>query len=170
MSQRKLMVLLTICAILVVALSFAVVRNPRFQKWYNPPTAGLPQANEVAEMRAGLRESHVGFSRISEFVVSEDHVPIILRWLEPAEYVSRPPIRPPDELGEIRIKTKDGRELHLRFYWAGKNPAVFTFDGEDHFWGNDEDEQGHWVGDGGIRLGKAIRRTFEASTQGGSTP
>jgi hypothetical protein len=95
-------------------------------------------------------------------VVPAEHVAGVLYWLRPGEYVSQPPIFPQDELGEIWIKTKSGREFRLRFYWAGKNPAVFTFDGTDHFWGNDEDEKGEWH-DGGSRLALAVRKAFEAS-------
>jgi hypothetical protein len=163
MLRRKRFILMAGTATLLIAgVVFAVVSNPRFQKWYRPPVAIVPSVDDVAEMRATLLDSQVGFQRTPEFVIPADRVGVILHWLRPGEYVSQPPIFPHDELGEIWIQTKTGREFHLRFYSAGKNPAVYTFDGTDYFWGNAEDEQGHWV-DGGIRLGKAVREAFEAS-------
>src|SRR6516225_8155837 len=139
--QRRLLLVVGLSALLLAGLTYSVIRTPRFQKWYRPPVAQLPNADEVTEMRASLLASELGFASIPEFVVHREHVPVILRWLQPGEYVPDPPIFPQNELGTIWIKTTTGRELHLRFYWAGKNPAVYTFDGIDHFWGNAEDEQ-----------------------------
>jgi len=95
-------------------------------------------------------------------VVTAEHIPAILRWLQPGEYVPNPPIFPHDMLGEIWIKTNSGSEVRLRFYTAGKNPAVYTVDGIDHFWGSHQDEQGRWV-DGGVGLGRAVRTAFDAT-------
>jgi hypothetical protein len=162
MRRPRLWVVIGVAVLLTTGTTLAVIRSPRFQKWYKPPVIVLPDDSEVAEMRASLLESQVGFPRVPEFVVPGNHVPVILRWLRPGEYVSDPPTFPQDELGAIWIKTKTGKEIRLRFFWAGKNPVVYTIDGTDYFWGNDEDEQGHWV-DGGIRLGKAVQTAFETS-------
>jgi hypothetical protein len=162
MRRDRLLIILGVVALLVGGVTYAVLSNDRFQKWYRPPIVDLPSDEDVLEMRASLLESEVGFPHTPEFVVPRGHVPDILHWLRPGEYVPNPPIFPQQELGELQIRSKSGRELHLRFYWAGKNPAVYTFDGTDYFWGNGEDEHGRWV-DGGIRLGKAVQAAFEAS-------
>jgi hypothetical protein len=160
--MRRTSVFIVAGIIVLTALLFVIANGRPMWTWFRPPVAGLPNADEVAEMRASLLEGPVGFPRTPEFIVPADHVPVILGWLWPGDYDAKPPIFPHDELGEILIKTKTGRELRLRFYWAGKNPAVYTFDGSDYFWGNGEDEQGKWV-DGGGQLCKAIRAAFEAS-------
>jgi hypothetical protein len=161
MRRKQLLILLGVVALLIGGAVYAVLSNDRFQKWRRPPTVDLPSEDDVFEMRASLLESEVGFPRTPEFVVPASHVPAILRWLRPGEYVPHPPILPHNELGEIWIKTNAGRELHLRFYDAGVNPVVYTLDGTDHFWGNAEDERGRY--DGGIGLGKAVRAASEAT-------
>jgi hypothetical protein len=152
-----------VVGLLVAGLTVAVVSSTRFQKRYRPPAARLPDAEDVAEMRAGLEESRsLGFPRTPEFVVPSEYVPVILRWLQPGDYVPDPPIFPHDELGQFQIRTKSRGDIRIRFYWAGKNPAVYTFDGTDYFWGNGKDESGEPV-DGGIWLGKAVRAAYECS-------
>jgi hypothetical protein len=65
-------------------------------------------------------------------VVPTEHVPVIMGWLRPAEHTREPwTLSPWDELGQIVIRTRDGQELRVQFYWAGKNPAVLTPNGED---------------------------------------
>jgi hypothetical protein len=154
-----------IVAIFVVSgVGLSVVRSPNFQKWYNPPVLLVPADDEVVELRASMRASQVFFEPIPEFVVPPEHVPAVLGWLRPLEYVSDPPIYPEhDELGEIVIRAaRSGQELRLRFYWAGKNPAVVTRDGMDHFWGRGVDDQGR-PRDGGSCLGNAIREANKAA-------
>lgn len=142
----------------------AVIRAPRFQKWYEPPVLTLPADDEVAEVRASLRASDTGFPETPEFTVPPEDVPHVLRWVRPAAYVRQPPLFPnQDELGQLRIRTRSGGELVLRFYWAGKNPAVLTADGGDYFWGPSVlSERGHWM-DGGMSLANAVRTAFERS-------
>jgi hypothetical protein len=164
MRRNRLLLILGVVALLIAGVFYAVISNDRFQKWYRPPIVDLPSVDDVVEMRASLLEWGIGlrgWPPTPEFVVPAEHVPVILRWLRPGEYVPNPPIFPQDELGEIWIKTKGGKELHLRFFWAGHNPVVYTFDGNDHFWGEAEDEQGgYW---GGIGLGDAVRAASRAS-------
>jgi hypothetical protein len=149
--------------VLVVGLSAAAIRTTRFQKWYRPPVIVLPDDDDVAEMVASLRTSQIGLEAVPEFVVPAEHVPAVLAWLRPAEYIEKPwRIDQFDELGEVVIRTRDGREVRLRFYWAGKNPAVLTADGEDQFWGRGIDDKGHPC-DGGIRLAIAVREAHKAS-------
>ena len=147
---------------LLAGASLAIVWMTRFQKWYRPPALDLPADEAVSEVRASLRASQVGFKAIPEFIVPAEHAPIILSWLRPAKYIrERWPLEILDELGEIVIVTRNGAELRLRFYWAGKNPAVLTINGEDQFYGRGIDDEGDPV-DGGIRLGKAIREAYRA--------
>jgi hypothetical protein len=160
---RWLVLLIAILAVGVVLLP--VVRSPRFQKWYNPPVLLVPADDEVAEVRASLWASPVALEPIPEFVVPPEHVPVVLGWLRPLEYVSNPPIYPEhDEFGELVIRTRSGQELRLRVFWAGKNPAVVTSDGVDHFWGRGIDDEGR-PRDGGSCLSNALRAANRAAKQ-----
>jgi hypothetical protein len=164
MRRNRFLLILGVVALLTAGVFYAVTSSGRFQKWYRPPIADLPSEDDVTEMRASLLEWGIGlrgWPRTPEFVVPAEHVPVILHWLRPGEYVPNPPIFSHDELGTIWIKTKGGKELHLRFFWAGHNPVVYTFDGDDHFWGEAEDQQGMYLG--GIGLGNAVRAASKAS-------
>ena len=155
---------LVLIAALVGGITVVIIRSPRFQKWYEPPVLALPADDEVAEVRASLRASDFGFRETPEFIVPPDDVARVLRWVRPAEYVRQPPVfANQDELGQLRIRTHSGRELVLRFYWAGKNPAVLTAEGVDYFWGPSvQSESGHWL-DGGMGLVNAVRIASERS-------
>jgi hypothetical protein len=162
MRQRRLCLALGIALILVTELTVTIIRTPSFQKSYRPPVLDLPADDEVVEMQASLRESWVGFEAVPEFVFPEEHVPVILSWLRPAEYIREGwRLDTLAELGEVVIRTRNGRELRLHFYWAGKNPAVLTPNGEDQFYGRGVDDEGRPV-DGGIGLGKAVRDAYKA--------
>jgi hypothetical protein len=164
MQRNRLLLILGVVTLLIAGVLYAVLSSDRFQKRRRPPIVELPSVDDVVEMRASLLEWGIGlrgWPGTPEFVVPAERVPVILRWLRPGEYVPNPPIFPDGELGLIRIKTKGGKELHLRFFWAGHNPVVYTFDGKDHFWGEAEDERGMYLG--GIGLGNAVRAASEAS-------
>src|SRR6516225_8846079 len=112
MLRRKRILILAVASTLLIAgIMVAALSSTSFRKWYRPPIAELPCADDVAEMRASLLESPLGLPRTPEFVVPAEHVAGVLYWLRPGEYVSQPPIFPQDELGEIWIKTKSGREF-----------------------------------------------------------
>ena len=163
MRPWRLCLALGIGITLVAVLTVAIVRTPRVQKWYSPPVLHVPADDEVVEMRASLRGSQVGFEAVPEFVVPEEHVAVILSWLRPAEYIQEAwPLDMLDELGEVAIRTRSDGELRLRFYWAGKNPAVLTADGINQFYGRGVNVEGSPV-DGGIRLGKAVREAYKPS-------
>jgi hypothetical protein len=161
-------------AVLLITLfaGIAITRTTRFQKWYQPPTFYLPADDEVAEIRASLKESEVSWPGISEFKVPADHVPGILDQLRPAKYNSEPWElgRINVELGEIVIRTKSGEEIRLHFYDAGVNPVLFTSDGVDQFFGkvesyklkNGEHEFDKGV-PGGLKLSNLVRRATEAA-------
>src|ERR1700722_7612353 len=155
MRHKRLQIIVAVGALLVVGLTVALFLQPHFWKRRDPPVAELPNAEDVAEMRARLRESHVGFSKTPEFVGPRDHVAEILRWLQPAEYEHDPPLLPINELGEIQITDKSGKIFRIRFFWAGHNPAVFALNGTEYFWGPVVMEKGRGV-DGGIRLAKKV--------------
>jgi hypothetical protein len=147
---------------LFAGASVAVIRTPRFQKWYHPPEMVLPADEEVAEVRASLRASQVGFEAVPEFVVPAEHVPIILGWLRPAEFIREPwRLDELEQLGEVVILARSGRHVRVRFYWSGKNPAVLNVNDADQFYGRGIDDEGAPV-DGGIRLGKAIQEAYRA--------
>ena len=151
----------------VGCIAVVVVRSPRFQKWRNPPVFALPADGEVAEMRASLRGSQTLFDAILEFVVPPQHVPLVLDWLRPGEYIQEPwRLDLLDELGEVIIRTRDGRELRLQFFDAGKNPSVLALDGENQFYGRggvvDFGGDPHSVA-GGLGLGIAVREANKAS-------
>jgi hypothetical protein len=144
-------------AVLLAGVALAVGLHRRFF----PPVLPLPADDAVVEMRASLRPSRAG-KAVPQFVVPADHVPLILEWLRPGEHVRGPlPLERLDELGEVAIRTKSGRELWLWFYSAGRGPAVIvcTPDGEDQFHGRGTDGEGGPV-DGGLRLRKAVEDAF----------
>src|SRR5438045_1314903 len=102
--------------VLVVALGAAlavsaVILLPLLRQ-VPPPVLELPTDEEVVELRASLWSNQLDFLRASEFTVPADRVPLVMRWLRPADYVAKPPIfLDRDELGELRIRVRDGREL-----------------------------------------------------------
>jgi hypothetical protein len=157
MRRRRACLLISVAVLLTTGTALAV----RFRKWYAPPVLALPADDEVVEMRASLRPSPAG-KAAPQFVVPADHVPLILEWLRPGEYVRAPlPLGRLDELGEVAIRTKSGRELWLWFYAAGQGPAVVVCapGGEDQFYGRGVDGEGRPV-DGGLRLRKAVEDAF----------
>jgi hypothetical protein len=164
MKRRRLWLGYVAAVLILGGFAAGVLRSPRFQKWYEPPVLMLPADDEVAEMRASLRASEFGFRETTEFAVPPEDVPHVLHWVRPAEYVRQPPVFPgQNELGQLRISTRAGRELVLRFYWAGKNPAALSADSVDYFWGpSRQDESGHWL-DGGMGLANAVRVASERS-------
>jgi hypothetical protein len=156
---------LVIGVLVVGGVVLAVVASPRFQKWYNPPVLAVPGDEEVIEIRASLRGvAQLGVPETPEFVVPADRVPLVMWWLRPAEDDSHPPLFPdPDELGKVCIRTRDGRELRLRFFEAGKGPVVFTADGIDFFLGAiRQSESGDWLA-GSMGLAYDIRDAADAS-------
>jgi hypothetical protein len=64
------------------------------QKLFKPPVMNLPGAADVAEMRASLTKSDVGFPETPEFVIPQSQVESILKWLRPSKYVPDPPNLP----------------------------------------------------------------------------
>jgi hypothetical protein len=163
MRRRRVYLVLGIGLLFAAGLTVAVVRTPWFQNWHNPPALALPADNEVAEVCASLRKFQVAFSAVPEFIVPAEHVPVILSWLRPAEFRGERwnPLAV-DELGEVVIRTRDGREIRLEFYWTGKNGVMFTPDGKDQFFGRGIDHAGRYV-DGGMCLRNAIEEAFKAS-------
>ena len=67
--------------LVALALGVAVICLPQFQKWYQPPVLVLPQDDDVAEVRASLREFKVlgDESTIPEFVVPKAEVPAAIQ-------------------------------------------------------------------------------------------
>ena len=156
--MRRKLVIGGIAGVLV-GVSLLVVllfRLTEFQKWTTPPVANLPEDADVESLTASLRGSEVGFEPIPEFAVPPVHIARILFWLRPSKYERRPPIFPNDLLGELKITTKHGEVIAIKFFWAGVNPPVFTTNGVDYFLGGGIIEENDHGIDGGIRLGKAI--------------
>jgi hypothetical protein len=102
-------------------------------------------------------------------VVPRAHVPYILHWLQPAEYI-RDPWRLDllAEMGQIVIRTRTGAEVCVRFFDAGHNPAVLTVDGVNQFYGRNEmvpfgDEKRPIFG--GVTLAVQVLRAREAANR-----
>lgn len=161
--------------IVAIGIVAGITQFPSIQRTLHPPVLSILSDDEVTELRASLCESKGGIGDdkpLPEFVVPEKHVPLILHWLRPAKYESRPPIFPEsDELGEVVIKNRSGEEMRLRFFFAGHNPVVFTPDGVNYFYGwNDGIDRSGNNGvepppaiSGGIELMLAIKEAFKAS-------
>jgi hypothetical protein len=169
MSRRRLLIVVGVIVVAIVLLLGAILSPPQFLK---RPTLILPEAGEVAEMRASLRKLDSDREEVPEFVVPTEHVPRILRWLRPTEYDPRQRDGPHlDELGSIRIWSKSGDEVSIRFYSFGVNPAVLTANGADYFGGPLES----WLEarepltdggpDGGYRIRREVEEAFKASRQ-----
>jgi hypothetical protein len=166
--RRRWILLVLLVGSAAVALTVVLVRSPRFQKWYRPPVLVLPEADEIAEMRA--RAFHVEAwpwtEATQEFVVPPAHVPHLLHWLRPSQYAGYEfsvnadnPIYPVS--CEILIRTQSRLELRLVCREWGKNPVAFTPNGEDYFLGDAVDEDGRYIG--GIGLHIAVRNAHDAA-------
>lgn len=134
-----------------------------------PPALAIPADDEIAEVRASLYDSALGFKEIPEFVVAPEHVPIILGHLRPAEYIrDRWNLEMLPEVGHVAIRSRDGSELKIRFFTAGHNPAVLTVDGANLYygWSDGIDRSGSApppAHDGGVALGIAIEKAFKSA-------
>ena len=158
MRRRRAILVLGVAVLFAAGVDLAA----RHRKRYYPPVLALPADDEVVEMRACFRRAPAGKAS-RQFVVPDDHVPRILEWLRPGEYVRETlPLDRLQELGELGIRTKSGRELWLWFYSAGQGPAVIVCDpdGEDQFHGRGTDREGRPV-DGGLGLRKAVEDALE---------
>ena len=148
----------------VIAATLVILLLPN----RTPPVLAIPADEEVVEVRASIRESEFGFGPTPEFVVPAEHVSIILGHLRPPEYMRKNwNLEWLTEVGYVVVRSRDGRELKVRFFEAGHNPAVFTVDGANQFYGwsdpNAKDVGGTpAVQDGGIVLGLAIEKAFMA--------
>jgi hypothetical protein len=109
----------------------------RWFTWHEPQVPVIPAVAEVAEMRISLSQHCFGSEGMAEFTVPQEHVPGLLGWLQPTEYIRKPWRLEWLKAGEVIIKTTDGGEMRLRFYDAGVNPAVLSADGVDQFYGPD---------------------------------
>jgi hypothetical protein len=157
MRRRRAILAIGGAVLLAAVVDLAV----RYRKRYYPPVLTLPADDEVVEMRASFRLAPAG-KTVRPFVVPDNHVPRILEWLRPGEYVREPlPLDRLQELGEVAIRTKSGRELWLWFYGAGQGPAVIVCDpgGENQFYGRGVDGEGRPV-NGGLGLRKAVEEAF----------
>jgi hypothetical protein len=162
MRRQRLWLVLGTGILGAAGLTIAVVRTRHFQKYYNPPVFVLPADDEVADMRACLREFQGVWPAVPEFTVPPAHVPVILGWLRPAEYRGQWSPRLAERLGDVVFRTRNGAETRLMFYSTGKNGVVFTTDGEDYFFGRGINPKGGYV-DGGICLGYAIQEAYQVS-------
>jgi hypothetical protein len=118
------------------------------------PTLTLPPVGDIKSVKATLHGFHDVFQPIAQFEVQREDWGELLGWLRPARYESTQwPLDKIDQLGVISIVVKDGRQLHLRFYWTGHNPVLFSPDGTTQFVGHAVND----FEDGGLQLAKAIR-------------
>ncbi len=123
----------------VGALAVTLFSDARVRVWLWPPTptAVLPAAADVIEMKAkyfGIEGLEV--SSRPEFAVPLDQVGKILSLLQPAAYAPRPMNEPHDLFGELLIVDRSRNEIRLRYWWTGHNPVCFTLNGKDYFWGS----------------------------------
>ena len=151
--------------LLVSATATFVLRTPHYQKRREPQALVIPPAAEVSELRIHLSAHCFGFKPIANLVVPREHVSAILGWLRPSEHI-REPWRL-DQLvgGEAIIKTRDGKEMSVRFYDAGVNPAVLTANGVDQFYGPDFQGETRY---GAIGFADAIRAAYHESRRQGN--
>jgi hypothetical protein len=99
MRRRRAILVLGVAVLLTAGVGLAV----RYRKLYAPPVLALPADDEVVEMRASFRRAPAG-KAVPQFVVPADHVPLILEWLRPGEYVREP--RPLDRLSTGQARTR----------------------------------------------------------------
>jgi hypothetical protein len=148
-----------------LAALFVVSRWDRIQRWYRPPTADLPDVNEIVELRAQVWASG---SRgqwetgVPETVVPPTLVPRIWLRFEGAEYLADPPVSKGEPLGELVATTRRGQVVRITFYEAGSDLLVFTRDGEVYFQSEPRNEAGFPLG-GGISLAGTLRHAWVES-------
>jgi hypothetical protein len=151
--------------VVVLAALFVVARWDRIQRWYRPPTVGLPDAAQIVELRAQVwaSGSRGQFETgVPEFTVPPALVPRIWRRFDGAEYVADPPVSKDEPLGELVATTRQGEVVRVTFYEAGPSLLVFTRDRETFFQTEPRTEQGFPLG-GGIALGGTLRQAWAQS-------
>jgi hypothetical protein len=144
----------TVSTVLVVAVEWPRVRN-----WYSPPSAGLPAADQIVEMRgvvwaAGSRGQLE--TDVPEFVVPESVAGRLWLRFQPAVPVTDPPAARQDPLGQLTVTTRDGRVTRVKFYETGTDELIFTTDLKHFFRSEPRDERGFPLG-GGLLLGGTLR-------------
>jgi len=123
-----------VAALLAVSLlAIVVVRQPRFQKWLNPPQANLPEDSEIESMQMTIDNS-VYFDKIDEFHVPPEHIPRILYWFRQSTYTQLRPFAS-DLIGRLQITTRQGETRTFTFYDFGANPILFTENNVDFYFG-----------------------------------
>ncbi|MDR3620696.1 MAG: hypothetical protein P4L85_15195 [Paludisphaera borealis] len=118
--------LLTVLAsILALGLTIVWLLNSR-----TSASADLPDAVEVEVMEVSLRVREFGLADVTNCRIDEKHFATVLDCLKPSEssaFAREMTVFP--NMGEIRIRMKNGRTRRVDFVDAGKNPLCFMVDG-----------------------------------------
>jgi hypothetical protein len=92
------------------------------------PSPRLPAASDVEGITAWCPPFQGVLPGTDEFLVPTEYVPAVLRTLgepQPAEDLTRSS----DEVAVLRLRCRDEREVTVRLYFYGKEPARYSIDG-----------------------------------------
>lgn len=164
MSRRRRW-LIPLAAVLAVAAVLLALRWDRVWKLISPPTPGLPNTEEIVQMRAvvwasGSRGHYE--TGVPEFVVPLPYVERIWRRFDGAEYLRDPQVLKELPLGQIEVTTRSGEVVRVTFFESGMEKLVFTRNGVDFFQSEPRNDQGTHLG-GGLSLAGTFRHVWLTS-------
>lgn len=94
-----------------------------------PAVPPLPEPGEVEKVTVTVFGSLSDQPDLAEYPVPPAFVPDVLRVLSPAEYHARPPAKPADVVGVVRIARTDGRTHEVRLIYSRGETVLLTIDG-----------------------------------------
>lgn len=104
-----------------------------FAWWHGRPTprsVKLPSAAEIESIEVAIWGEQIGRKDVINCAVDKSDFDLVLRCLSPSVISdeARGMLRLP-RLGELTIRTQNGRTYRVVFVDAGKNPLCFSLDG-----------------------------------------
>jgi hypothetical protein len=159
MSGKRRTVLLVIVLAAVAFLSVMTLRQGGFRRKNETAATQLPLDGEIVSMQAAAYQCWASNDPIPEFDVPSDRISGILYWFREGGLAKAPPSEG-DLLGELKIRTKQGAELHVKYYWVDKGPVVFTRNGSIYFTGRRDESDGLTV-DCGMRVAGAVEAAYK---------
>jgi hypothetical protein len=152
---------LSLLAYLSCSFCFKTDRNDHSDSNKEDQSANIPSLSEISKVNATAFNSLELRPDLPLFALSQEYYSDLLKWIKPSTPFKDKPPSLRYCIGKLSITTKDGKSIHINYYWMGKSPVVFTLDGIHFFQGSTSPFQ-----DGGLALDHMIRNAFLASKKG----